>query len=415
MLIIDTPPFVCVHISELPERLVRPHHLLVAVITEEEGYSASIDLAAVREQSRSAARTYTALRSSQFYRDWLVVWGSRREFGERGFVAQPGQVVATLVADGEHIVSLRQAKRGTYPYSTLEKVVQTVLAAHLYKCSRLLGGAIAANEGIAAGEPGAASIITSLLLRLKPVLRTGKRIKAQDWASNLYEELRNDIGPPFIRALYGEKPRTVELDVGASWFARGMELANQHPLYGDVEHQLPEIADELTLLDTMVSLRMRVARMASGERAINAAWDDAEVIPFELAEPILWESDATERPGLQEMTEIAYRYDFDVSQLYPEQGYLRPHFLAAAAVGKYERRGEFDEDPSAHWGLLGLIEDTEDGGMESELAVARAFLRARLGADLQQWVLRKEPGPILRPLDILRVRQFRQDQEKAGG
>jgi len=415
LLIIDTPPLHCVHISELPDRLVRPHHLLVTVITEDEMSSLKIGLDCIREQSWPTASMYTALRSSRFYRDWLVIWGSRQEFAKKGFLAQPGQVVTTMVADGEHIVSRRQAKRGTYPYSTLERLVQTVLAAHIYRCSRLLGGAIAANEGVAAGEPGAASVITSLLLPLRSVLRSGKRNMAEDWAGNLYSELRNDIGPPFVRALYGEKPRTAELDVGASWFALGSELANKQPLYEDVEHQLPEIADELTLLDKIIGLRMRVARMANGERSLNTSLGGAEAIPFELAEPILWDSDTTGRPGVQDMTKIAYWYNFDASQLYPEQAYLRPHFLAAAAVGKHERTGAFDEDPSAHWGLLGLIEEREENGMGPELVAARAFLRARLGADLQQWVLRKEPGPILRPLDILEVRKFMAEQEKLRG
>lgn len=375
---------------------------------------AADDIDGIRKECRPIARLYTALRSTTFYRDWLIVWGSPGDFAERGFLTQAGQGVATLVADGEHIVIFRQAKRGTYPYSEMEKMVQKVLAAHLYKCSRLLAGAIAASEGVSQGEPGAASVITSLLLPLRSVLRSGKRVKAEDWVSNLYAELRNDIGPPVVRALYGEKPKTSELEMGARWFARGLYMGNQHPHYNDIEHQLPEIADALMLLEKMIELRIRVARMASGERRVNAVLNGEQPIPLELVEPILWDREETKRPRLEEMTRIAFCYDIDISLLYPKLSYLRPHLLASAAIGQHARTGLFDEEPSAHWGLLGLIDETTDHEMHSELAASRAFLRGRLSADLKSRVLNKTPGPILRPLDILKVRRFRQEQEAEG-
>ena len=392
--IIDKPPVYCGPLDRVPAQHVRSDYLMVLGWAPTLSRLSPSELARIRAGVRDAALSAAALWSADFYQDWLVVWDGPAPAS--GITVAAGGAKLPFIVDGMTLLGNRKPKPGTYPYSDQERHIHQVLSAQLYRLDRLLAGAISVAMSSSRPEAEAQEVLLPLLEPVRSVLRKG-RAGADADGRDLYRKMRDDTGPGYVRALFGEARNTAAVGVGTKWFRRGAALARDNPDYTDIEHQIPEIAAEIDLLDAMIALRIRAATMAAGEREANRVDLLQHPVSEEAADAIAHDRTSNKhyfRPDPLTLTKLAFQLGFDPSVLYPNLAFMRQHLAAARAAGQADRLGYADEDPVAQWGLRGLLDEAGDALLPEILVEARTYLRPLVPHHLKVSSMAQMPAPV---------------------
>jgi len=406
-------------IGDMPDRFAGPQTLKVAVPLATDQGPAHIHRGDVVSSVGNALIIATILNGRQFFESWIIVYGTVDAFSQAGTLLSSTDRRSRLghpaLLQAPMLVAQRRLP-GNSAYTPYERAALEVVGAQLYLSERLIVGASGLTEKQGEGS-GAYEHLSPILDPLRPLLRRSYR---DDCGQEAEDEGRPgfDIGPadrvyrfllrtgsPLVTRLYGPVFAGTTRSAGNKWLSVGRDMARQSGTRTSRPHVVDMIGRLRAAVNTAVNalsrpaaaaqLHLKFNENAEGLRPFSGTIDDA------IADRLVsWDKDAAEL-DIAGLTQLAFYWDLDPSQHFPQLHFWSSHFAAARFLGTWHRhRGEAELmlPPAAHWGLQALSSTMFEGLLDHKTVAARKWLRGFEFASMD--IEETQPARIRLPVSI---------------